>query len=114
MQPASICRTDRGTIRAAIRSARRLAATGEADLFLQAVEADGADYDLLADHVAGRAVHAHRLGELEILLDVSFHFRACQILFDPGGIEPGFLATTHRACLFRGPAAAGPFLFEIN
>ena len=32
-------------------------------------DTDGADYDLLADHVARRAVHAHRFGELKVLLD---------------------------------------------
>src|SRR6476659_2729974 len=69
------------------RSTRRLAATGDADFFLEVIKADRADHHLLADHVARRAVHAHRLGELEVLLDSGAYLRARQILLDPGRIE---------------------------
>jgi len=41
------------------RLARRLAAAGEADFFLQAIETDCADHHLFADHITRRAVHAH-------------------------------------------------------
>src|SRR6266481_8121458 len=70
-------------------SARRLAAAGEADLFLQAIEADGADHDLLADHIARRAVHAHVLGELEVFLQRRADLRARNILFQFRHVEAG-------------------------
>src|ERR1700722_17357456 len=63
-------------------SAGRLAAASGADFLLEAVEADRADHDLLADHVARRAVHAHRLGELEVFFDRRAHFRAGEVFFD--------------------------------
>src|SRR4029453_1177357 len=61
-------------------SARCLAAAGDADLFPQGVDADRADHDLLADHVARSAVHAHGFGELEVFLERAAHFGARQIL----------------------------------
>src|SRR3954464_15713272 len=72
-------------------SAGRLAAARDADLFLEALEADGADHDLLADHVARRAVEAHVLGELEVLLDGRLDLGAREILLDLRGVEAGFL-----------------------
>ena len=92
----------------------RLAAAGETDLFLEAVEADRADHHLLADHVARRAVHAHRLGELEVFLDRGAHFGACKILLDPGRVEAGFLGRRHRARLVGGTTAAEQLLVKIE
>src|SRR3974377_1833834 len=73
------------------RSAGGLAAARDSGLLLQPLHADGADHDLLADDVAGRAVEAHILGELEVLLDRGLHLRARQILLDLRGVEAGFL-----------------------
>src|ERR1700761_2982402 len=87
-------------------SASRLAAAGNADLFLETVEADGADHDLLADHIARRAVHAHRFGELEVLLDGGPHLGALDVLLDLRGVETGFLGRLHRARLVSRAAAA--------
>src|ERR1700721_1436388 len=87
------------------RSARRFAAAGHADLFLQAIEPDGADHHLLADHVTRRAVHAHLLGELEVFLDGGAHFRACKVLFQSGYVEAGIFRRGHGVSLV-GPAAA--------
>src|SRR6202158_3801015 len=87
-------------------STRGLAAAGNADLFLEAFEADRTDHHLLADHIARRAVHAHRFGEFEIFLDRGAHFGARQILFEPAGIEAGFLGRGHWAGLFRRTTAA--------
>src|SRR5438045_3004872 len=61
-------------------SAGRLAATGDADLFLQIVDADRADHDLLADHIARGAVHAPGFRELEVLLQHAGHFGARHLL----------------------------------
>src|SRR4051795_11928291 len=76
-----------------------LAAAGDADLFLETVEADGADHDLLADHVARRAVHAHRFGKLEVFLDGGAYLGTGEVLLDPGGVEAGLLGRLERARL---------------
>src|SRR5215469_5784688 len=70
-----------------VQLAGRLAAAGNADLFLEVVETDGADHDLLADHVARSAVHAHRFGELEVLLEGGTHFGTGDVLLDSCGVE---------------------------
>src|SRR3569623_2275233 len=57
-------------------SALVLAAAGGADVLLQLRQADRADHDLVADHVARRAVQAQRLGELEVLLERRLHLGA--------------------------------------
>src|SRR5690242_12769241 len=92
--------------RAKQRSAGGLAAACDADLFLQALEADRADHDLLADDIARRAVQAHLLGELEVLLDGRLDLGAREILFDLRGVEAGFLGRGHRARLVGLTAAA--------
>src|SRR5215469_5958851 len=48
---------------ARLSSAGRLAAARAVDLFLERVQADRADEDIVAHDVAGRAVEAERLGE---------------------------------------------------
>jgi hypothetical protein len=50
-------------------SAGGLAAAGLLTLALQRFEAHGADHDVVADHVARRAVEAEPLGELEAFLE---------------------------------------------
>src|SRR3984957_19595614 len=91
-------------------SARLFAAARNADLFLETLKADRADHDLLADHIARGAVHAHGFGELEVFLDRGLHFRARQILFDPRRIEAGILGGGDRARLVGWAAAAEQFL----
>src|SRR5216684_7529341 len=60
-------------------STRRLATAGDADLFPEVVETDRADHHLLADHVARRAVHAHRFGDLVGWVERrETHHPACQ------------------------------------
>src|SRR5579863_6178512 len=77
-------------------SAGHFAAAGEADLFLETFEADGADHHLLADHVAWRAVHAHGFRELEVFIDRGFHLGARQILLEPRHVEAGILGSRQR------------------
>src|SRR5437879_12243998 len=81
------------------RSTRRLAATGYADFFLEIIKADRADHHLLADHVAWRAVHTHRLGEFEVFLDRSAHFRGRKLLLDRSWMDDGLLAGCHPSPL---------------
>src|SRR4029079_6569231 len=88
-------------------SAGRLAAPGDADLFLQIVDADRADHDLLADHAARRAVHAHGLSELEVLFQRIAHFGARQVLLELAHVEADFLGDSHGARLV-GPSAGPP------
>src|SRR5258705_7947038 len=95
-------------------STRRLAATGDADFFLEIIKADRADHHLLADHVAWRAVHTHRLGEFEVFLDRGAHFRARKILLDLSCIEAGLLGGCHRARLVRRATAAEQLLVKIE
>src|SRR5262245_16643404 len=72
-------------------SACRLAATRGVNLFLKSIEADGADDDILAHHVARRAVEAQCLGELEAFLDRGLHLVARHVLFDLRDVEPDLL-----------------------
>src|SRR6516225_10862185 len=65
-------RRGRPIVEAGIGSAGRLAAARAVDLFLERVQADRADEDIVAHDVAGRAVETERLGELEVLLDRGF------------------------------------------
>src|SRR5882672_2448491 len=95
-------------------SARRLAAAGDADLFPQAVDADRADHHLLADHVARRAVHAHRLRELEVFLDRGADFRARTVLLELRDIEAGVLGGGQRARLVGLALAGEELLGEVE
>src|SRR6516164_10245081 len=52
----------RPIVEASLGSAGRLAAARAVDLFLERVQADRADEDIVAHDVAGRAVEAERLG----------------------------------------------------
>src|SRR5262249_60029510 len=74
-----------------IVSAGRLAAARAVNLFPERVEADGADDDIAAHDVAGRAVEAERLGELEVLLDGGFDLVARHVLLDPRDVEADVL-----------------------
>ena len=82
-------------------STGRLAAAGDADLFLQAFDTDGADHDLLADHIARRAVHAHRFSEFEVFLDGGAHLGTGDVFLDLRGVEAGLLGRLKRARLVR-------------
>src|SRR6266404_1984366 len=96
------------------RSTGRLAAASDADFFPKAIEADRADHDLLAYHIAPRAVHAHRFGELEVFLKRGAHFRTRDILLDPRDIEAGVLGGRHRTCLIGLAAAAEQLLMKVE
>src|SRR5207342_1065106 len=89
---------------------RRLAAAGGVDVFLELVEADGADHDIGADHVARRAVEPKLFGELQVLLDGLANLVAGQIFFDPRDVESGLLGGGKRACLVGLTAAAEQLL----
>src|SRR3954468_12990588 len=93
-------------------SARRLAAAGEADLFPQGVDADRADHDLLADHVARGAVHPHRFRELVVLFQGGADFGAADILVELRHVDAGFLGRRKRAGLVGLAAAAEQLLVE--
>src|SRR5262249_57325478 len=81
-------------------SAGRLAAAARGvDLVLERTEADGADHDVVADHVARRAVEAERLGELEALLDLRLDLVAGHVLLDARDVETHLLADGERARL---------------
>src|SRR4051812_25514406 len=96
------------------RSARRLAAAGDADLLRKGIAADGANHDLLANHVARRAVHTHRFGELEILLERGAPFRARHILVELCHIEAGLLGRSQRAGLVGLALTAEQLLVEVE
>src|SRR5579883_1465485 len=97
-----------------LASAGGLAAAGDADLLLQAIEADGADDDLLADHIARRAVETHVLGKLHVLLDRRLDLGARHVLLDARGIVAGILGRSHGAGLVGRPAAAEPLGVEVE
>src|SRR5215813_7856695 len=101
-------------IRTAAVSAGRFAAARDADLLLEAVEADGADHDLLADDVARRAAEAHVLGELEVLLDGRLDLGAGEILIDLRGVEAGLFGRRHGARLVGRSPAAEQLLVEVE
>src|SRR5712671_4705138 len=63
--------------------AGRLAAACGVNLFLERIEADRADHDVVAHDVARRAVEAERVGELEVLFDGGFDIVARHVLLDP-------------------------------
>src|SRR5437870_5747281 len=74
-----------------------LAAAGRVDLFLERAEADGTDDDVVAHHVARRAVEAERLGELHAFLEGGLYLVAGDVLLDPGHVEADFLGDRERA-----------------
>src|SRR5262249_27863607 len=95
-------------------SAGGLAAARDADLLLQALEADRANHDLLADHVARRSVQAHFFGKLHILFDGRLDLGAREILLDPRGVEAGVLCRSHGTGLVGDPSAAEQLLVEVE
>src|SRR4029079_17781615 len=72
-------------------SAARLAAARGIDLFPERLEADRADHDIVADHVARRAVEPERFGELETFLQGRLHLGARHILVEPRNVEAAVL-----------------------
>src|SRR4029077_5808080 len=73
-----------GRARGAAQSlAGRLAAACGVNLFLERIEADRADHDVVAHDVARRAVEAERVGELEAFFDGGFDLVARHVLLDP-------------------------------
>src|SRR5262249_8903450 len=97
-----------------VTSAGRLAAACDADLLLQAVKADSADHDLLADHIARRTVQPHVFGELEVLFDGCLDLGAGEIFLDLRGVEASVLCRGHRPGLVRRTAAAEQLLVEVE
>src|SRR6202008_4600422 len=95
-------------------SAGRLAATRGVNLFLERIETDRADHDLLAHDVARRAVEAERLGELEALLDRRLHLVAGDVLLDTRDVKPDLLRHRERARLVGLAAAAEQLLVEFE
>src|SRR3954451_4745126 len=89
---------------------RHFAAAGGVDVFLELVEADGADHDIGADHVARRAVEPELLGELQALFERLANLVAGQIAFDPHHVQAGLLGCSKRARLVGLTAAAEQFL----
>src|SRR5690349_10134338 len=73
------------------RSAGRLAAPAGIDFSLEFIEADGADNDIVADHVARRSIEAEGVRELEALFDLRADFIAVHVLFDLGSVESDVL-----------------------
>src|SRR5712691_6612523 len=95
-------------------SARRLAATRVVDLFLEGLEADRAHHHVGADHVARRAVHPERLGDLVALLERCLDLVVCKVLLDPRDIEADFLRDRQRTRLVDRSAAAEQLLVELE
>src|SRR6266851_7510677 len=95
-------------------SARRLAATRVVDLFLEGLEADRADHHVGADHVARRAVHPERLGDLVALLERCLDLVARKVLLDAPDIETDLLGDRQRTCLVDRSAAAEQLLVELE
>src|SRR5262245_15389842 len=96
-------------------SAGSLAAAGGIYLFSQRFEANRADHDIVADHVAWGAAETERLGKFEALLQRRLYFRTRQIFFEPGHIETNVLGNRQRARLIGLAATAQQLLvkFEI-
>src|SRR5215831_16758583 len=92
----------------------RLAAAGDVDPLLEGIEADRADHQLGADHVARRAVDPERLGELHALLDRGAHLVAPHVLLDACDVESRLLGGGERARLVGLAAAAEQPLVEIE
>src|SRR5215470_2647294 len=104
----------RPIVEARLGSAGRLAAARAVDLFLERVQADRADEDIVAHDVAGRAVEAERLGELKVLLDRGFDLVARHVLLDPRDVEADVLGGRECACEVRLAAAAEQLLMEFE
>src|ERR1700761_18630 len=85
-----------------------------ADLLAQRIEADGADHDFLADHVARGAVDAERLGELHVLLDRLFHLVAAHVAFETRHVESDFLGDRERTRLVGGATSAQELLVKFD
>src|SRR6516162_9041605 len=104
----------RPIVEARLGSAGRLAAARAVDLFLERVQADRADEDIVAHDVAGCAVEAERLGELEVLLDRGFDLVARHVLLDPRDVEADVLGGRERAREVRLAAPAKQLLMEFE
>src|SRR5215831_725029 len=100
--------------KARLGSAGRLAAARAVDLFLERIQADRADEDIVAHDVAGRAVEAERLGELEVFLDRGFDLVARHVLLDPRDVEADVLGGRERARQVRLATAAEQLLMEFE
>src|SRR4051794_30098715 len=94
-------------------SAGRLAATRLRDLLPQTFDADRADHDLLTDHIARRAVHAHRFGEFEVFFDGGLGLGAGHVLLELGHVESEVLGRGQRPGLVRLATTAEQFLVEV-
>src|SRR5215207_6526099 len=95
--------------------ANGLAAARVVDPLLERGEADSADHDIAAYHIARRAVEAECLRELEALLQRRLHLFAGHVLLQPRHVEADLLGDCDRA-RFVGLTAAGEQLlvkFEI-
>src|SRR5579862_2950541 len=95
-------------------SAAGFAAARDVDLFLEAVEPDGTDDDLLADYIARRAIQPHLLGELHVLLDRRLDLGARHVLLDARGVVARILGRGHGARLVGGSAAAEQLGVEVR
>src|SRR5215467_8332624 len=104
----------RPIVEARLGSAGRLAAARAVDLFLERVQADRTDEDIVAHDVAGRAVEAERLGELEVFLDRGFDLVARHVLLDPRDVEADVLGGRERARQVRLATAAEQLLMEFE
>src|SRR5260370_39106326 len=104
----------RPIVEAGIGSAGRLAAARAVDLFLERVQADRADEDIVAHDVAGRAVEAERLGELEVFLDRGLDLVARHVLLDPRDVETDLLGGRQCARQVRLAAPAQQLLIEFK
>ena len=85
-----------------------------ASLLLQAVDADRADHDFIADHIAWGAADAERVGELHALIDRLFHLVAVHVLLDARHVEADFLGDRERARLVGRAAAAQQLLVKFD
>src|SRR6266404_1416405 len=104
----------RPIVEAGIGSAGRFAAARAVDLFLERVQADRADEDIVANDVAGRAVEAERLGELEVFLDRGLDLVARHVLLDPRDVETDLLGGRECARQVRLAAPAEQLLMEFE
>src|SRR4029077_6345737 len=95
-------------------SAAWLAAAGGVDLFLQRLEGDRADHDVVADYITRRAIEAEGLGELEAFLQRGLDLRACQVLVQAPHVEADVLGNRERTGLVRLAPAAQQLLVEFK
>src|SRR5271170_805072 len=83
------------------------------DLVFQLINADGADHDLVADHVARRTADTERVGKLHVLVDRLLHLVAVHVLLEARHIETDFLGNGERARLIGFTAATEQLLVEL-